>query len=203
MGKQVTKQKNDTARGWGGGGGVNSQVRAIITVKHTCVQCCGSRSGFRCFFDPCLRDGKNPDLRSGINIPDHSSESLVLIFGVKNFYILCCGSGSGSIWTLDPGWKNPETGSGIKLRIRNIACVKWPRMTNDNFTMKPGHQLSYPIDIGIRYPYMLYQISNSSPFVAYRYRYLSTYRTYIVQRVPGTREMCTCTKKVTNNNRLI
>jgi hypothetical protein len=32
---------------------------------------------------------------SGMNIPDHISESLATIFWVKNTYIFGCGSGSG------------------------------------------------------------------------------------------------------------
>jgi hypothetical protein len=35
-----------------------------------------------------IRDGKNPPPGSGTNIPDHFSESLETIFGVKNIKIL-------------------------------------------------------------------------------------------------------------------
>jgi hypothetical protein len=35
-----------------------------------------------------IRDGKNPHPGSGTNIPDHFSESLETIFGVKNIKIL-------------------------------------------------------------------------------------------------------------------
>jgi hypothetical protein len=31
-----------------------------------------------------IQDGKNPDSGSGLNIPDHFSESIVTIFWVKN-----------------------------------------------------------------------------------------------------------------------
>ncbi len=67
--------------------------------KSSCSQCCGSEFGIR---DPVLfwpldpgwkkiriRDGKNPDTRSGINIPDHFS---------KIFVTICYGSG----WIWDP-----------------------------------------------------------------------------------------------------
>jgi hypothetical protein len=50
------------------------------------MQGSGFGSLIQCFFDPWIRDGKNPDLGSGINIPDHISESLA-IFWVKNIYI--------------------------------------------------------------------------------------------------------------------
>jgi hypothetical protein len=43
-------------------------------------QCCGS--GFQCFFDPWIRDGKKSG--SGMNIPDHFSESLETFFRAKN-----------------------------------------------------------------------------------------------------------------------
>jgi hypothetical protein len=49
---------------------------------HIDKQCCGCRSGIRCFFEPWekirIRDGKNPDPESGygMNNPDHFSESL-------------------------------------------------------------------------------------------------------------------------------
>jgi hypothetical protein len=41
------------------------------------------------FFYHGILDGKNPDPRSGINVSDHISESLVTIFIVKNTSILC------------------------------------------------------------------------------------------------------------------
>ena len=44
-----------------------------------------------------VRDGKNPDLGSGMNIPDHFSESLETVFGVP-----------------DPGSKMEKFGSGIR-----------------------------------------------------------------------------------------
>jgi hypothetical protein len=51
-------------------------------------QCCGSRSGIRCLFDPWIRDPgigffRIPDLGS----PTHIFESLVTIFWVKSSII--------------------------------------------------------------------------------------------------------------------
>jgi hypothetical protein len=49
-------------------------------------QCCGSGSGIRRLFDPWIRDPvcvKYPGSGSGMNNPDHISESLDTIFWVK------------------------------------------------------------------------------------------------------------------------
>ncbi len=56
--------------------------------------------------------GKNPDPGSGMNIPDHFSESLEKVFGVKNTYskYFEADPGSGIFLTLDPGWKNWDPG---------------------------------------------------------------------------------------------
>ncbi len=56
-----------------------------------------------------VRDGKNPDLGSRMNIPDHSSESLETVFWVSD------PGSSGSLWIRDPGWKNSDPGSGINI----------------------------------------------------------------------------------------
>jgi hypothetical protein len=48
------------------------------------------------------------DLGSGMNIPDHFSESLKTIFWVKNTEIL--SSGSEIFFTRAPGWKNSDPG---------------------------------------------------------------------------------------------
>jgi hypothetical protein len=41
-------------------------------------------SGSGTFFDPGIRDGeKNPDPGSGMNIPDHFSESLGTVLGLR------------------------------------------------------------------------------------------------------------------------
>jgi hypothetical protein len=49
-------------------------------------------------------------------------------FEVKNTYGKFCDSdpnaGSGIFWTLDPGWKNPDTGSGINIPDpQHCTCV--------------------------------------------------------------------------------
>jgi hypothetical protein len=48
--------------------------------------------------------------RSGMNIPDHISESLLTIFWVKNTQCFDADPGSGIFLTLDPGWKNSYPG---------------------------------------------------------------------------------------------
>jgi hypothetical protein len=48
-------------------------------------QCFGS--GIRCLFDPWIRVGKKSGSGSGINNPDHISESLETIFWVKIPYL--------------------------------------------------------------------------------------------------------------------
>ncbi len=81
-------------------------------------QCCGSGTRNPVPLRPWIRDlgwGKNPDLGSGMNIPDHFSESSETIFWVKNTLILWYGSGSRIFWPWirDPGWEirilNPVT----------------------------------------------------------------------------------------------
>jgi hypothetical protein len=52
-------------------------------------QCCGYGFGIWCLFDPWSRDpervkNQDPDTGSGMNIPDHISESLETIFWVRN-----------------------------------------------------------------------------------------------------------------------
>jgi hypothetical protein len=54
--------------------------------------------------------GRKSGTGSGMNIPDHISESLETIFWVK---IL-------KFFNADPGWKNSDPGSGMgKIRIRD------------------------------------------------------------------------------------
>jgi hypothetical protein len=63
-------------------------LKLIFSFFLSIFQCCGS--GIRCFFDPLDPGsgmGKNPDPRSGINISDQISESLVH-FRVENTSIL-------------------------------------------------------------------------------------------------------------------
>jgi hypothetical protein len=59
-----------------------------ILARYCPKQCCGS--GRRGFFDPWIRDGKNPDLdlRSGMNIPDNFSESLETVCRAENTLLL-------------------------------------------------------------------------------------------------------------------
>jgi hypothetical protein len=47
---------------------------------------------------------------SGMNVPDHISESLQTIFWDKKTEILLCGSRSGIFLIGDPGWKKFESG---------------------------------------------------------------------------------------------
>ncbi len=97
------------------------------TVQRELKQCCEAESGIRCFFNLCIRDPgckKNPDPDPGseIGIPDHITESLKTIFGLKilKFFNADPDPGSGIFLTLDPG-------SGIFLtlypgsRIRNTG----------------------------------------------------------------------------------
>jgi hypothetical protein len=52
--------------------------------------------------------GKKSRSGSGLNIPDHISESLEPYFGLKilKFFDVYPDPGSGIFLTLDPGWKN-------------------------------------------------------------------------------------------------
>jgi hypothetical protein len=71
----------------------------------------GSRSGFYSI----------PDPESGLNIPDHFSESFERDFRLKMQYVLKffdADPGSGFFLTLDPG---PEMG---KIRTRDFYIVK-------------------------------------------------------------------------------
>jgi hypothetical protein len=89
-------------------------------------------SGIRCLFDPWIGDlgwvkNQNPDPGSGsrMNIPDHMSESLESIFGLKYCTVLrflCgCGSGSGIRNLFDPGSgireKHPRSGTLLHGRL--------------------------------------------------------------------------------------
>jgi hypothetical protein len=79
--------------------------------------CCGSE--IRCLFDPWTRDS-DPGSGSGMNNPDHISESLETIVWVKILMLI-----------LDPGWKNSDQGSGINIpdpqhRWRGSFGLGWP-----------------------------------------------------------------------------
>jgi hypothetical protein len=67
-------------------------------------QCCGSAFGIRCLFDHWVRDSDSGS-GFGMNIPDHNSESLETIFGLKilKFFAADADPGSGIFFTLDPG----------------------------------------------------------------------------------------------------
>jgi hypothetical protein len=83
-----------------------------------------------------LGRGKNPDPDpgSGMNIPDHSSESLETFLGLKilKFFYSDPDPGSGIFLTLDPvsGMENPKPGSVIS-RIRNTV-FKYKTKTQGN-----------------------------------------------------------------------
>jgi hypothetical protein len=80
-------------------------------------QCSGSEYGIRCLFDPWIQDpgsgmGKKSRSGSGINIPNHISESLETIFvsKIQKFFKADPDPGSEIFLTLDPGWKNSGPG---------------------------------------------------------------------------------------------
>jgi hypothetical protein len=45
-----------------------------------------------------------------MNIPDHISESIVTIFGLKQLKFFDADPGSFRLWIRDPGWKNSDPG---------------------------------------------------------------------------------------------
>ncbi len=53
-----------------------------VKVRLSVTQCCGSGSGIGCLFDPGSGMGKKSRSGSGMNVPDHISESLETIFWV-------------------------------------------------------------------------------------------------------------------------
>ncbi len=68
-----------------------------------------------CFFDPGIRNGyKKTDPGSGMNIPDHFSESLETVLGLKIFkFFDDPDPGSGIFLTLRSGIEK-KSGSGIR-----------------------------------------------------------------------------------------
>ncbi len=68
------------------------------------------------FFCPGIRNGKKSGSR--IKNPYHISQNLVKIVELKILRFFA-DPGSGAFLAPDPGWKNPDPGSGIKSRIRN------------------------------------------------------------------------------------
>ena len=83
--------------------------------------------GSGAFLTPGIRDPRwlknqdpDPGSGSGMNNPDHISESLETIFLMLKYLNFLCGSGMEKIWIRDPGWKNSDPGSGVeKSRIRD------------------------------------------------------------------------------------
>jgi hypothetical protein len=72
----------------------------------------GPDPGSGAFMAPGSRIGKKSRSGSGMNISDHISESLETILWVKILKFFDADPGSGSLLTLDPGWK--KFGSGIR-----------------------------------------------------------------------------------------
>ncbi len=66
---------------------LNEQKYLECTKFNSFFQCCGSRSGIRCLFDPWILNMFFPD--SGSRIPNPYIESLMTIFWVKSSIILC------------------------------------------------------------------------------------------------------------------
>jgi hypothetical protein len=82
-------------------------------------QCCRSGSGSRCLFDPWIRDPgwvKKSGSESGMNNPDHISESLETPCWVKIF----------KFFDADPGWK--IFGSGIQDKHPGSATLFFSRL---------------------------------------------------------------------------
>jgi hypothetical protein len=93
-----------------------SRVLLMFTVgvngmpqNDTLDQCCGSGSGIPCLFGPWIRNpgwikSQDPELGSGMNNPDHISESLQTIFWIKilKFFDVDSGCGKEKIRIRDP-----------------------------------------------------------------------------------------------------
>jgi hypothetical protein len=62
--------------------------------------------------------GKKSRSGSGINIPDHISESLETIFWVKILKFFYAGLAQGIFLTLDPGWEKSRFRDGKKVGSR-------------------------------------------------------------------------------------
>ncbi len=59
--------------------------------------------------------GKKSRSGSGMNIPDHSSESLETIYGIKIIEFLDADPDPGNLFDLDPGSGMKKFGSGINI----------------------------------------------------------------------------------------
>jgi len=93
-----------------------SSICSRTTWRNTKNQCC--RSGIRCFFDPVDTDlGFRIGEKSGSRNehPRLFSESLKQFLGLNILKFFDADPGSGIFLTLDPGWKNSYSGSGIKI----------------------------------------------------------------------------------------
>jgi hypothetical protein len=68
-------------------------------------------------FLPGMEKNPDPDLRSGMNIPVNFAGRLETVFRVKilKFFDEDPDPGSGIFFTLDPGWKISDPGSGINI----------------------------------------------------------------------------------------
>jgi hypothetical protein len=89
-------------------------------------------SGIRCLFDPWIRDpgwakhqDPDPGSETGMNNPDHISESLETIFWVKilKFFYADPESGMEKIQIRDQ--KNSDPGSGINIPDPHHWFLKW------------------------------------------------------------------------------
>jgi hypothetical protein len=93
---------------------------AAMAVSLHMNQCSGFGSGIRCFFDLGIRDGKKSKARIRYEYPGSyfwELTQLTISFWVKNTWILLCGSGSGILSTLNPGYgmEKSDPGSGINI----------------------------------------------------------------------------------------
>jgi hypothetical protein len=77
-------------------------------------------SGIRCLFEPWIDKSQDPDPGSGMNNPDHISQSLETTFGVKILKFFNADPGSG-IEKFGSGMEIVDPGSGLTSRIRITA----------------------------------------------------------------------------------
>jgi hypothetical protein len=71
-------------------------MKVFCTVCNCMHQCCGSGSGIRCLLTPGSGISKKLGSGSGMNNPDHISESLETIFWVKVLKFFDADPGSGT-----------------------------------------------------------------------------------------------------------
>jgi hypothetical protein len=91
----------------------------------------------RGFFDPWIRDGKNAG--SGMYIPDHISESLETILGIKILKFFDADPDSflplirdGTFWIQD---KHPESAKLKKINLKRYRKNIW-EICNRNFSLR-------------------------------------------------------------------